>query len=608
MNSTPSPPRSIEGTARRRPRRTLLAASALLAATVLLATPVAAQQSTDAAAKRVIAYWADWEYWSDPSFTHDNVDFSRLTHVNYAFAWNDETGTIYFTDETVFHGLGTRSFSGGPGDGPVKCSPPFWHPFSSYDASKHAPVCRSWNDHTAGFIKSVHDDGAKALLSVGGWTLSHRVSEMLASATARAAFVDNAVRILQDWGFDGLDLDFEFPGYAPHGGRPIDRDNYTLLLQALRRRFDEIQAATGTRLELTAAVSCGPLIANDAYDYPAVASLLDYVNLLAYDFGGDWDPVAQHASPLYPYPGEANAGFDADSCRAFWTTTGTVPASKIVLGMANYGRSFRGASAIGDPSGGHDAAHWGGDTETRYWQIAARKESDPTFHTAYDPVAVTHYGWFDGGGFISFEDTTSIAERARYVVDRGLAGAMIWQLRGGMVRDGSGYRYPLLDAARDVLVGDTAGDPGSGGDAGAGSGAGACVPYVQPYAGDAPYAIGDKVLFDGTGYVSTFAPNWWSPAMAPSLWAETSCDAASGGGSDGSGDDDADTDGGSTSGDGGEVTSCAEFVQPYAGDPSYKVGDVVTFQGKAYVSTFAPNWWSPAAAPAYWSETTCAAR
>ncbi len=53
------------------------------------------------------------------------------------------------------------------------------------------------------------------------------------------------------------------------------------------------------------------------------------------------------------------------------------------------------------------------------------------------------------------------------------------------------------------------------------------------------------------------------------------------------------------------AAGCAAFVQPYAGMPAYQKGDKVTFNGKGYVSTFGPNWWSPSAAPQYWAETTC---
>jgi len=581
----------------------------ILASSIAM-TPVLADES-DFGGKRVAAYWADWEYYYDSAFTHDKVDFSRLTHVNYAFAWTDEEGTIYFTDQYVFDGIGESSFSGGAGDGPEKCSPPFWHPYSSYDNTKHAAVCQGWNDDNAGFVKSVHDAGVKAILSVGGWTLSDRVSEMLEDADARANFIDNAVQILTDWSFDGIDLDFEYPGYEPNGGREIDKANYTLLLQELRQRFDDIEATTGQQLELTAAVSCGEAIANNAYEYEQLADLLDYVNLMAYDFGGDWDSVAQHNSPLYAYDGQLYAGFDADSCRAFWMTTGQVPADKIVLGMAHYGRSFQGATAIGDASGGHDSAHWGNDTETRYYAIVEKQSTDSSFHTAYDPVAHTHYGWFDDGGFISFEDTISIADRAQYVLDQGLAGVMIWQLHGGMLQEGGAYQYPLLDAAIGVLSGAASGDAGDGGDQDSGDGdgsgddsgndaaGGTCSEFVQPYAGDTGYQIGDKVTFDGKAYVSTFEPNWWSPADAPQYWESGACDDSVTDGSD-------DSDNDANSGDGVDgAAACSEFVQPYAGDPGYQIGDKVIFDGKAYVSTFEPNWWSPSAAPSYWAESSC---
>ncbi len=124
-----------------------------------------------------------------------------------------------------------------------------------------------------------------------------------------------------------------------------------------------------------------------------------------------------------------------------------------------------------------------------------------------------------------------------------------------------------------------------------------CAPFHQPYSGDAAYAKGDKVTFNGKAYVSTFAPNWWSPTAAPRYWSETTCGTA--------------TTAPTTATPAPTPTAtpapvvCKPFAQPYSGDPAYAKGDKVTFNGKAYVSTFAPNWWSPAAAPQYWSATTC---
>lgn len=597
-----------------------------LASLLVLALSVA-----PAGATRVSAYWADWEYYYDSAFTHDRVDFGRLTHVQYAFAWNDENGVLYLTDQHVFAGLGPASFSGGPGDGPVKCSPPFWHPFSTYDDTQHAPICQRWNDHESGFAKSVHDAGAKAILSIGGWTLSHRVSEMLESPAARTTFVDHAIQFLVDWNFDGIDLDFEYPGYAPHGGRPIDRPNFTLLLSELRLAMDGLEAETGREYELTAAVSCGPENATNAYEFAAVAALLDYVHLMSYDFGGDWDPVAQHNSALFPYAGQLHEGFDADGCRELWATAGQAPASKLVLGVAHYGRSFAGATAIGDASGGHDWAHWSGGTETKYYEIAARMESDSSFHTSYDAEAGTHFGFFDGGGAISFEDTESISLRTQYVLDQGLAGVVIWQLHGGMIRRGDDYEYPLLDATLAVLAGGTptppdgptptasptpTATPAPDGPTATPTAAPTVVPtpspsatppsgdaaecpeFIQPYAGDPGYAVGDVVTFGGAAFRSLHEPNFWAPSAAPQLWEATACQP------------------------GGDAPSveptpppplptppaaggCEAFVQPYAGDPGYAIGDRVEFDGRGYESLHEPNWWSPRAAPQLWRETGC---
>ncbi|PJJ63288.1 carbohydrate-binding protein [Compostimonas suwonensis] len=125
-----------------------------------------------------------------------------------------------------------------------------------------------------------------------------------------------------------------------------------------------------------------------------------------------------------------------------------------------------------------------------------------------------------------------------------------------------------------------------------------CAQFQQPYAGDPAYVKGDKVTFNGKAYESTFAPNWWSPSAAPQYWKETSC---------GSGTPEPTSTPTSTPSPTASPTpeTCRPFSQPYSGDPAYVKGDKVTFNGKAYESTFAPNWWSPSAAPQYWKETSC---
>ncbi len=185
-----------------------------------------------------------------------------------------------------------------------------------------------------------------------------------------------------------------------------------------------------------------------------------------------------------------------------------------------------------------------------------------------------------------------------------------------------------------------------------------CPAFVQPMGGDPGYKIDDKVTFNGGAYRSLINANFWSPSAAPQYWASTTCTSTSSctdgvkngnetgvdcGGScpactptasctDGvkNGNETGVDCGGScpactptascTDGvkNGNETgvdcggscpacttSGCAAFVQPYAGQPGYKLNDKVTFNGGAYRSTINNNYWSPSAAPQYWATTTC---
>lgn len=68
----------------------------------------------------------------------------------------------------------------------------------------------------------------------------------------------------------------------------------------MKEAFDaEAQEILKPRLLLTAAVPVGPDNVRGGYDVPAVASYLDFINLMAYDFHGKWERETGHNAPLY---------------------------------------------------------------------------------------------------------------------------------------------------------------------------------------------------------------------------------------------------------------------------------------------------------------------
>lgn len=279
----------------------------------------------------------------------------------------------------------------------------------------------------------------KTLISVGGWTWSKDFSDAALTPESRARFADSGVAFIRAHGFDGVDIDWEFPvggGMAGNTVRPEDKQNYTLLLQALRERLDAAAQVDGRPYLLTAAVGNGPsFLANT--EIVKVAALLDWMNLMAYDLNGTWNKYAAHLAPLFRDPAMAVAGASPKNNVAdlvdLYLAAG-VPARQLVLGFPFYGYSWKGCAAAGhgqyQTCDGAGRGSWeAGALDysdiaknlvnrngfSRYWNAAARAP------WLYNPVS---------GEFVSYDDPESLTHKLRFLKLRKLAGAMFWELGG----------------------------------------------------------------------------------------------------------------------------------------------------------------------------------
>ncbi|KAG6990277.1 Chitinase 1 [Fusarium oxysporum f. sp. conglutinans] len=142
-------------------------------------------------------------------------------------------------------------------------------------------------------LKKAHRN-LKVLLSIGGWTWSTNFATTAASAASRSTFAKSAVTLLKDWGFDGIDIDWEYPASDE------DAANMVLLLQAVRNELDAYASkhAPGYHFQLTIAAPAG----SSHYSKLRLEDLgriVDYINLMAYDYAGSWSSVAGHSANLY---------------------------------------------------------------------------------------------------------------------------------------------------------------------------------------------------------------------------------------------------------------------------------------------------------------------
>jgi chitinase len=173
------------------------------------------------------------------------------------------------------------------------------------------------------------------LISVGGGLFNDpgptltRFSETAKTAARRKKFASSCVKFCRTYNFNGVDIDWEYPGDPTRGGNPaIDKRNFVLLIEAIRSAFDN----ANEDFQLTMAVPVDQFTLDKGYDLFGLSKSINFFNLMTYDIHGDWDvPKIAGANTDMP--------FIFDSVQYF-LDEGVSP-NQMVLGLAAYGRTYK---------------------------------------------------------------------------------------------------------------------------------------------------------------------------------------------------------------------------------------------------------------------------
>jgi chitinase len=377
------------------------------------APKAAAASAASTGPKKIVGYFTNWsQYRSGCKFTAADVDPSLLTHINYAFAKVDP----------------------GPGG---KAKPKFG--IAAYDKTDLGPN----GQYAQVNALKKKSPGLKTKLSIGGW--SHNEGEMAWLFTTmaekpetRAEFIEATIDYVRAHDFDGIDLDWEYPADPTRGGRSIDTANFTALLRELRSAIDAESRASGkAALLLTIAAPAG--VALRGLDLAKIHEPLDWINLMSYDYYGGWDVRTGHNAPA------PRVGAGVQGSVSIYLNLG-VPAEKIVLGMATYGRSFAQAESekVGGLSKGNGPK--GRCTDAlgmlSYFEVKELLDAGK-LEPSWDEAAQVPYAYDPSSKlWVSYDDVRSFSKKMDFIDEKGLGGAMFWALDMDDFKNG----YPLIGA------------------------------------------------------------------------------------------------------------------------------------------------------------------
>jgi chitinase len=332
-------------------------------------------------------------YWTprgNPAIPPSAIDWQGLTHVVHAWAIVKPDGSLDLETQRV---------------------------------SADAPV----------LIHYAHTNGVKAVLGIVQPYWSGQTTNLQQAITrSRSILADNIMKIVDSYGFDGVDLDWE----------PFDSDVNGPAMQALAA---DLRSRLGPGRTLSAAA----IVTNYTF-WGKVHSYFDRIGLMTYDLSGLWDPYTWHNSALYDHDSMV---WSVDLAVRRFTANG-VPAAKLAMGIPFFGYKWTGIGILGP------GLSWIVPPTLQQIPYNLLAAAIDQRNYRWDSFAKVPYLSVDGAlddNFYSYDNALSVTEKVRYAEDHGLGGWIIWELASDYLPSQT-PNQPLLDAiksARKVPVKET---------------------------------------------------------------------------------------------------------------------------------------------------------
>jgi chitinase len=269
--------------------------------------------------------------------------------------------------------------------------------------------------------------GLKTIVALGGWTFNDNntatqpvFSNMVSTAANRKVFINNLFGFMRKYGFDGVDIDWEYPGAGDRGGKPEDGQNFVQFLKEL----DDVNKQQPVKYVVSFTIPTSYWYLRH-FDLKAV-DYVDFINVMSYDLHGVWDSNNPIGSRIY---GHSNITEIDQALNLLWRNN--VPARKLNLGLGFYGRSFTlidptcSAPGCGFRGGGTKGPCSGEAGILSYREIQSVIDLHNIQPRHDETAAVKSITW-NTDQWVSYDDEETFKQKIDFANDKGLGGLLIW--------------------------------------------------------------------------------------------------------------------------------------------------------------------------------------
>lgn len=278
-----------------------------------------------------------------------------------------------------------------------------------------------------------HKAGAKVLISLGGWGWDEPFAAIVAHPEAEDRYLRAVMEIVDRYDYDGIDLDWEYPDTKD------EIVGFERLTRRFRKALDALGERKGRHMVVTMAASANPgTLKWLGKDF--LLETMDWINVMTYDFAGEWSDVAGHNAPLFASSKRPGRSISVEATMNYLLEQRGLPADRLAVGIPLYGRGFAVDEPYASTKGRPKKRAPGGD----YVRIS-RLEKDPNWVRRWDDQTKTP--WLiskKDPAVIGYDDAESVSIKTEWAMKRGFRGVFFWQVHGDRMPDGSN---PLQQAS-----------------------------------------------------------------------------------------------------------------------------------------------------------------